>query len=202
MKHFPKLTDTLNPVGKKHCKSCGLYLNQYPALDKFKAAGVFWVGLSAVKFDEGSSKQPLSPETRSGELILNMEDKFKEVISFYRTNLVKCLPWNNSTGKIRYPLKPEMEKCFANLLSEIEELQPAVVFLLGKQVSDFVLSKYSIKTGEPSGEFEYNSYSFGGFEFVPVHHPSYILVYKRRFVANYIAGISKHLQRLLEMSAI
>ena len=49
--------------------------------------------------------------------------------------------------RIRYPIQDEMEKCFPNLESEIKELKPTIVFLLGKQVSTFIAKKYLITIG-------------------------------------------------------
>ncbi|MEQ9297811.1 MAG: uracil-DNA glycosylase family protein [Cyclobacteriaceae bacterium] len=196
MKSFQELRKRLDPKRQISCKSCGLYLNQYPVRDKIKSGGVFWVGLSAVKFGEGSKRLPLSSDTRSGELISNIEAPFEGRISFYKTNLVKCLPLNNSTGKIRYPLKKEMGKCFPNLQAEIDGLNPKIIFLLGRQVTSFVLSQYSIDESKAQIIFNYPSYSYGELRFVPIHHPSYVLVYKRKYISNYISAVREHLSNL------
>lgn len=180
----------------KHCRACGLYLNQYPALDKTKSSSVFWVGLSAVKFVETSHKAPLSADTRSGELISKIEAEFNDKVSFYKTNLVKCLPLNIATGKIRYPLKKEMSKCFPNLRSEIDTIKPKLVFLLGKQVSDFVLSEFNIDEVDKKSDFDYVTYESEGVSFIPIHHPSYVLVYRRKFIENYVAGVRKHIDQI------
>ncbi len=145
-------------------------------------------------------KLPLSPDTRSGGLIYSIESEFRDRLSFYKTNLVKCLPLNSKTGKIRYPLKKEMQKCFQNFEVEIEVLKPSIIFLLGKQVSDFVLSRYMFKEYRLDNNFKYESYRLENVELIPVHHPSYILVYKRRFIKNYISGISEHLESFYELS--
>lgn len=171
----------------KICKACGLYLNQLPVLDKVETSHVFWVGLSAVQFDEGIERQPLSPYTRSGALIENIETPLRNKISFYKTNLVKCLPLKE--GKIRYPLEHEMQKCFPNLEYEIDTLNPAIVFLLGKQVATFVMKKMGVKEINFSGNFQYESFKINDTLFIPIHHPSYILVYKRKFLNKYIKSI-------------
>src|SRR5574337_681941 len=106
---------------KKACKSCGLNIYQAPVFDKFKKSNVFWVGLSAVQFEEGQEKLPLSPLTPSGSLIHSIEAPMKKWFSFYKTNLVKCAPIQED--KIRYPVAHEMEKCFPNLLWELDHLQ-------------------------------------------------------------------------------
>ena len=95
-------------TGRRRCKACGLYLNQLPVLDKGKKSNVFWVGLSSVLITDEDEKIPLSPFTKTGALISQIEDPFRNDISFYKTNVVKCLPLMNN--KIRYPLKHEMEK--------------------------------------------------------------------------------------------
>lgn len=130
---------------------------------------------------------PLSPSTNSGALIERIEFPFRKSVSFYKTNLVKCVPLKND--KIRYPLEHEMEKCYNNFEWELETLTPSVVFLLGKQVATFVLKKQSIRNVILDDQFVFQSYRFNNIEFVPVHHPSYILVYKRKLIDLYVRGI-------------
>jgi DNA polymerase len=168
-------------------------LNQRPLLDKSKKGQVFWVGLSAVQMN--GDQPPLSYDTRSGALVGKAEEPFVADLSFYRTNVVKCLPLR--LDKIRYPSKSEMEKCYPNLEDEIEMIQPSVVFLLGKQASDFVMQKQGVENIDLDSDFDYQGYYINGINFVPIHHPSYILVYKRKYLDNYIQGIQRHLHSLL-----
>lgn len=196
MQSIQELNRLREPKKLRQCRSCGLYLNQYPALDDKKESNVFWVGLSAVRFDVFSDKIPLSSETRSGGLIAKIESEFENKVSFYKTNLVKCLPLNVKTGKIRYPLRKEMSKCFPNLFSEIDSIKPKLVFLLGKQVSDFVLSEFDISKNDSYSNFKYSSYSFKDVKFIPVHHPSYVLVYKRKYLDDYINAIGEHIHSI------
>ena len=172
----------------KKCLTCGLYLNQLPVLDKQKKSNIFWVGLSAVQINEEAKKQPLSHFTRSGALIEEIEKPYVNKNSFYKTNLVKCLPLKND--KIRYPLKHEMEKCFSNFETEIESFKPSLIFLLGKQVGSFILEKLTLRTVFLDENFNYNSVKVNNIEYVPIHHPSYVLVYKRKYINNYIKGIN------------
>ena len=166
---------SINPCKNKRCKSCGLYLNQFPVLDNNKRkSNVFWVGLSAIQFENHEAKEPLAAHTPTGSLIHRIEESFKNEITFYKTNLVKCVPMKDN--KIRYPLEHEMEKCYPNLESELNELTPTVVFLLGKQVATFVLKKHSIKKYSLSESFDYECFDIGGAVFVPIHHPSFVLV--------------------------
>lgn len=185
----------INPINRRKCKACGLYLNQLPVLDEWKSSSVFWVGLSSVLITENNNRSPLSPDTKSGALINKIEAAFINDISFYKTNLVKCLPL--SLNKIRYPSKMEMEKCYPNLTEEIEILKPKIIFLLGKQVAKFVLEKNAIKTSTLDDGFKYNSFIVNNICFVPIHHPSYILVYRRKFVESYITGITSFFHEML-----
>jgi len=153
-----------------------------PATEKEKNAEAFWVGLSAVAFSRDEDRVPLSPTTRSGALLAEIESIFEKSVIFYKTNLVKCLPLKQN--KIRYPVAHEMEKCYPNLELEISKLEPKVIFLLGKQVASFVLSKVGISNFVLDENFKYQDITY-----VPVHHPSFVLVYKRKQMTKYINQI-------------
>ncbi len=169
----------------KFCNKCVLCNNQSPVLQKCDKADVFWVGLSAVRVSD-SKDIPLSNNTNSGKLINSIEF-FMPNVNFYKTNIVKCLPLKNE--KIRYPSKKEMETCFFHLENEITLLNPRLIFLLGKQVATFVLNENGIKDYYLDEDFEYKSFKVVNNIFIPIHHPSYILVYKRKRLQNYIKNI-------------
>ena len=178
----------INPIKSRLCKSCKLYINQFPLTENKAKADVFWVGLSAVQVNDDDEYQiPLSPSTRSGKLIEDIEKQCNGAATFLKTNLVKCLPLNEN--KIRYPEKLEMDKCYPNLTNELEKYSPKIVFLLGRQVSIFTLKKYGFQLPTLGLSFKYEGFEVNGTIFIPIHHPSYILVYKRKFVENYISGI-------------
>lgn len=187
VKYSLDFNQKIQPCTNKVCKACGLYLNQLPVFDVANKSHIFWVGLSAVQFDENIERLPLSPNTRSGALINEIEKPLRDNIIFYKTNIVKCLPLKG--GKIRYPLEHEMEKCFPNFEYEINELNPSIVFLLGKQVATFVLKKIGIDYFSLLENFKYEFFEFGETLFIPVHHPSFILVYKRKLVHKYITAL-------------
>lgn len=169
----------------KTCNKCALCNNQNPVIQQCDSAEVFWVGLSAVKVSDNKDV-PLSTNTNSGKLINSIEF-FIPNVEFYKTNIVKCLPLKDE--KIRYPLKKEMETCFFHLENEMDTLNPKLIFLLGKQVATFVLNKYGIKEYSLNDNFEYKSFKIGNYRFIPIHHPSYILVYKRKRLYDYIKNI-------------
>ncbi len=90
-----------------------------------------------------------------------------------------------------------MEKCYPNLADEIEILKPSIIFLLGKQVAQFVLGKHSHNSFSLDENFNYQSFIIDEIIYVPVHHPSFILIYRRKFIENYINGISSFFQELM-----
>lgn len=189
------LTDTTNI---RKCRACGLHLNQLPVVDKNKKANVFWVGLSSVLITDKENQIPLSPNTKSGALIESIEAPYKQDLLFYKTNVVKCLPLSHPNKKIRYPLRNEMEKCYPNLTFEIEAIKPSVLFLLGKQVANFILDKHSKKISGFDDDFIYKSFVIDDIQYVPIHHPSFILVYKRNYIRKYKMGISSYFEKILE----
>lgn len=171
------------------CKNCDLCNNQAPLLDHLKEkTDVMWVGLSAVKVQDVETETPLSDTTRSGNLIKEIEGE-SEMTSFYKSNIVKCLPLKE-TGKIRYPSKKEMESCYFNLKMEIELLKPNVIFLLGKQVASFLAHKFDFNPITFGDDFQYKKFDIDGISVIPIHHPSYILIYKRKKVDLYKQRIS------------
>lgn len=174
------------------CKSCNLCKNQPPLLDAKKEGDVFWVGLSAVKIEDNLfQEKPLSPKTNTGKLIAEIENNINS-LNFYKTNIVKCLPLKN--GKIRYPSQEEMRVCYKNFQYELTELKPKVVFMLGRQVSDFITLTYDNTKEFLDNNFEYKPFKIGAISFVPIHHPSYILIYKRKKIKRYIKAISTIIQ--------
>ncbi len=171
----------------RNCKICRLCENQKPLIQNCVTADIIWVGLSAVKAQD-NSEIPLSSKTNTGKLIESVEQLCPSK-SFYRTNLVKCLPLDND--KIRYPSTSEMKNCFPNLKDEIQLFKPKLIFLLGKQVATFVLRSYNQDCPSLDDQFEYKSIVIGNSMFVPVHHPSFILVYKRKKMADYIQSLAR-----------
>lgn len=176
----------------KHCEKCKLCCNQRPLMDRCSECQVLWVGLSAKKalYDE----MPLSIETNSGAVIHEVEILLEDV-KCYKTNLVKCLPLDEKS-KLRYPTQKEIDACFVNLEEEIAELSPRIVFLLGEKVYSSVGRHFNLTFKKLDG-FNYNYVQRDNVCYVPIQHPSYIYVYKRKYMSEYIGGIKKIANLLL-----
>lgn len=164
--------------------------NQSPLFDKRASnADIIWLGLSAVDSRNGEIETPLSADTPTGQLISEIEADCKGHCEFYKTNIVKCLPLRDK--KIRYPKYSEMENCFSNFQIELQTHQPKLVVLLGKLVIDFIFKKYDLEKVELNASFSYKVIEKSGIRFLAVHHPSYILVYKRKQAKRYVKKIQK-----------
>jgi len=175
------------------CQKCELCKNQQPLLDKKKECQVIWVGLSAKRV-ESDNEIPLAPGTNTGMLIKKAEELCRGV-STYKTNLVKCLPLTEEK-KLRYPNSKEIDCCFEHLINEIKTLNPKIVFLLGEKVY-FAVGKHLDIRFEKWNNFDYCYKEYNKTYYIPIHHPSYIYVYRRRFVGEYVKGIEKMINRLL-----
>lgn len=177
----------------RKCQKCGLCFNQKPLLDSEKKCEVFWVGLSAKKVTS-DEEIPLSPETNTGMLIQKIEEMCEDVVT-YKTNLVKCPPLTEQQ-KLRYPNRKEIDSCFEHLIGEIHAMSPRIVFLLGEKVYSSVGKHLNINF-EKWDEFEYHYKEHEGIYYVPIHHPSYIYVYKRKKIEDYASSIERIISNLL-----
>lgn len=174
-----------------------LYKNQLPLIDFYNGCcDVFFVGLSAKKVNNILEDVPLSSDTTSGRLILEIEKDFLN-LSFYHTNLVKCLPIDFNSNKIRYPLKHEKKACIDNLFTEILLLKPKIVFLLGCEVINTIFDKYKQKKKNCLTNFNYKVLEINDIKFVGIHHPSYISVYDKKNKAKYIESIKKEIKKVI-----
>lgn len=175
------------------CSKCALCQLQKPLLDEPKQSQIFWVGLSAKKLTYEGEK-PLAATTNSGSLLGKLEASCAG-ISFYKTNLVKGVPLNEHQ-KLRYPNNQEIAACFPNLEKEIEALTPKIVFLLGTKVTETVSEQFGLGFKGWEG-FNYNYLQYKKVYYVPIHHPSYIWVYKRKQVEEYLAGVERIISELI-----
>lgn len=171
-----------------NCNKCKMCNNQRPLLDKVSECDVMWVGLSAKQVENVFDDIPLSTSTKSGMLINEMESEIYGC-RFYKTNVVKCLPLDND-GKLRYPTKKEMDLCIMNLKREIDVLKPKIVILLGNNVIQSVEKSMKMNF-DKFNDYEYKLYKHGECKFLPIHHPSYISVYRKKHKKSYIDAVKE-----------
>lgn len=183
----------------EECKKCGLCNNQLPLVDNKVSADIMWVGLSAKKVDDVRTAIPLSKDTNSGRLIDNIESGLGE-FKFIKANLVKCLPLDEDL-KLRYPTNNEMRACYSNLTQEINKVKPKVVFLLGMNVSKFILKNINEKITGLDNKYHYTYFRHNDIYYVPIHHPSYIHIYRRKQIDRYILGVQSVINEVYEISS-
>lgn len=163
---------------------------------KDKKIDVMWVGLSHKKEKDGKKFFPLSADTNSGKIILEIE-KLLPRLNFHRTNLVKSAPVDKD-NKLRYPTMSEMDNDYLLLQKEIDELSPKLVFLLGSKVSNFVLKKNKKKLTKTQKNWQsHEDTIINGVYFVSIFHPSYVYVYKRKYISEYTDAVRRMISDLL-----
>lgn len=106
---------------------------------------------------------PLQSDTKSGIIIDMIIAKLNA--QCYKINLANFTPLDEK-GKLRYPNKEEMDKGYENLIKSIDFLKPDVCVLLGDKVTKYLSGKLN--------------------NFVSIKHPSYIAVYKRKNIEDYV----------------
>lgn len=172
---------------KRSCKLCNLCIE----ISNISHVDVFWVGLSGIlnndKEYESKCPMPLTSTSPSGALVDNAISKIGPQVRHLKTNLVKCAP--SSNGKLRYPNKVEMASCYPMFEIQYYNMKPKIVFLLGLQVACFVLNKNGFKFERFDSNFQYKVYKVDESFFIPIHHPSYILIYRRGLVDEYLRAI-------------
>lgn len=143
----------------------------------------------------GLSSKPncahLAPETKTGQIINQIIDRIPSV-SIVKSNLVRATPIDPS-GKLRYPTLTEMKIGWEELKYEIDFFSPLLIVLLGQQVSCFLRSQIGIqpiKSNLPC-DYSYQPYFSPSTSIIlSVHHPSFIYVYRRKDIDDYINKVA------------
>lgn len=158
-----------------------------------KNANVMWVGLSAKRSFRTEKCPPLHISTNTGKLIAEIEALCHRA-NFHKTNLVNFPPLD-SVGKLRYPTTEECALCYPELQTELKLFDPQVVILLGNKTATFIFNQMGLQM--PKLSYEYQVFDCGGVMYVPIHHPSYILVYKRSKKDLYIKAVKAVIERII-----
>ncbi|MDD3452903.1 MAG: hypothetical protein PHN42_01325 [Bacilli bacterium] len=122
---------------------------------------IVFVGLSNKK-----NLKPFDKKTKSGEIIDQIIDALDD--HCYKLNLVSYAPLNDD-NKLRYPTKLEIIKERPKFLREIKKINPDIIIGFGNIVGN-ELKKIKLINNK----------------LIIKKHPSYIYVYKRKEINNYI----------------
>jgi DNA polymerase len=152
------------------------------------------VGLSAKP-----NCEHLAPETRTGYIIEQVINRLPSV-KIIKTNLVKTPPINQA-GKLRYPYPNEMKLGWDELQNEInQEAYPILLVTLGQQVSSFLRCQMGVQPVKPKlpSDFSSKSYLSQSTSYIlSIHHPSFVFVYRRKYIEQYIENVVLSISTLL-----
>ncbi len=176
----------------KRCAHRGSLCQEAPA--SWKKTPVVCVGLSAKL-----SMEHLDSRTLTGKAIDKMEAE-ADAGRWHRTNLVKFAPCSPA-GKLRYPTDAEMLMCAGLLRAELTAVSPVLVVTLGAITSSFLekhlWSRHDIESPD--------SRTTAGEQhtpvLMPVKHPSYVSVYRRSTLDEYIADVADGVASILREHA-
>lgn len=92
------------------------------------------------------------------------------------TNIVKCRPWEQSTGgrgKNRDPESDEIEACRMWIEAELALVRPRVIVCIGGPSAELILGR-KVVMGKDRGRF-YTEHRFRPAHVIPVFHPAFLL---------------------------
>ena len=89
------------------------------------------------------------------------------------------------------------QELLKEMFAEIGEVKPKVVILLGEKVCSAVEKKLNIKLKRWRG-FEYFATEHNGIWYLPVQHPSYIYVYKRKEAEKYVEKVAEAIEKIVD----
>lgn len=147
---------------------------------------VFLVWLSHKLWKNWDVLDAFCDSTNSWKIISDVISSCNNWSSIHNLNLVSWVPISEN-GKIRYPDISEKEAWLQDLILKIELYKPKIVFLFWRQVSDFVIKKLKLE------KLSDTEYKYWETIFVLADHPSYIAVYKRKTISDYISLISNRI---------
>lgn len=165
------------------------FVHYHWSLKTLPASQVMFVGLSYKLDKQWNILNAFCNSTNSWKIIEKIE-KASLGITIHKTNLVKWVPLNN--GKIRYPNIQEKTEWLIHLLNEIDIINPKIVYLFGKQVSEFFIKNCILERESDTVYIQWTT------TYILVHHPSYIFVYKRKNIDSYVNNITLEIQKTLQ----
>lgn len=154
---------------------------------------VYFIGLSAKP-----NCEHLSIQTNTGNIVEQIIDGLPDITSI-KTNLVKKPPLDES-GILRYPTLSEMERGWDDLYKDVTRATPNLLVTLGLQVSYFLRTQLDIQPAKPQlpADFSPRTYlSQAGPNLLSVHHPSFVFIYRRKYINEYINSVINSISSLV-----
>jgi len=154
---------------------------------------IYFIGLSAKP-----DCDHLSSQTCTGNVVEQIIHGLPDVTSV-KTNLVRTIPVDQR-GKLRYPDSAEMEQGWKDLQNEINQMSPHLLVTLGHQVSFFVRTQMGVQPAKPQLPADFSSKTYLSQSrpyLLSVHHPSFVFVYRRKYIANYVSSVIQSISSLI-----
>ena len=154
---------------------------------------VYFVGLSAKP-----NCDHLSPQTNTGIIIEQIIHGLPYITSI-KTNLVRTPPIDQK-GNLRYPNFSEMEQGWKELQNEMDQMFPDLLVTLGQQVSFFLRSRMGVQPAKPRLPADFSSeiyLSQSEPNLLSVHHPSFVFIYRRKYIENYVNNVVQSISSLI-----
>lgn len=124
---------------------------------------------------EDSSGEPFVG--RAGQLLTEcLQDCGLKRRHIWITNIVKCRPWERTTGgrgRNRDPEEDEIEACRIWIEAELALIRPRVIVCIGGPSASLILGRKVVMTKD-RGRF-YTEHRFRPAHVIPVFHPAFLL---------------------------
>ena len=159
---------------------------------------VYFIGLSAKP-----NCEHLSTQTNTGNIVEQIIDGLPRIRSV-KTNLVKNPPIDQN-GKLRYPTFDEMEKGWDDLYKDMTHTSPNLLVTLGQRVSFFLRTQLDIQPAKPRLPADFSPVTYlsqAGPNLLSVHHPSFVVVYRRKYVDKYINSVINSISSLVQCERV
>jgi hypothetical protein len=154
---------------------------------------IYFVGLSAKP-----NCDHLSTQTKTGNVIEQIIHGLPDVTSI-KTNLVKNPPLDQR-GNLRYPNSFEMERGWEDLQNDMTYMSPNLIVTLGQQVSFFIRTQMGVQPAKPLLPTDFSSKTYLSQSepyLLSVHHPSFVFVYRRNYIENYVNSVIQSISSLV-----
>ena len=184
--------DIRRPAGRQERSARSLMRTRRTRTKATQTPSVMWVGIS-----DKPDTPPLALNTATGKVVAAVE-RALDGLRFHKTNLVRRAPLD-ADGRLRYPTKEEMTEGADSLRLEVERVKPRIVVTLGAAVSKVVVESVA-RTGRFTGlgkSFNYAPRRGSAFLVLPVHHPSFVLIYRRKKLSTYIKAICRWIAEIM-----
>jgi uracil-DNA glycosylase family 4 len=138
---------------------------------------------SGILFQEGLIKAGFSLE-------INPRNEHPRLKNVYVTNLVKCNP-KDDDGRNRTPSLEEISNCGSYFEQELIDINPKVIVLFGKVVTEYILKQKIYKFIDIHNKPQ----QIENRMFLPFIHPSFVIrgAYNRQQYINEMVGLKKFL---------